>query len=144
MEQMVMMEKITKMFTSMTKDSAPRHGLGNAKAEYDRCEKIHVFLRCIGKTATLAENQRLLLDKNVTVADAKKAMEEERGKSMRQEDVRDENGFRFSKAMMTEPLWNFSNGCQLMLSFQDDWSKEVGKDFRGICRGWFTGTSNSK
>ena len=149
MEQMVLLEKATKLLTSslnLMTDSVPRHGLGNAKAECERCEQIHVFLRCIGKTAMLADSQRLLLHKNATLADAKKAMEEERGNPMRQEDVCDENGFRFSKAMLSEPLWKFSNGCQLTLSFQDDWRKEVGKDakdIRGTVQDWLGGSSNS-
>ena len=131
MEQIVMVEKALKMLTTVVQDNAPRHGLGNAQSEADRCEQVHVFLRCIGKSSSLAENQRLLLPKHLTVVDARLAMEAERGAPMRQESVRDENGFRFSKSMLNEPLWKFSNGCKLNLSFQDDWSKEVGKDFKG-------------
>jgi len=130
-------EKTAKLLAAALHDAAPRHGLGDAAAERQRCEQIHVFLRCIGKTSTLAENQRLLLPKDATVKDARVAMENERGgRQMRQQDVRDEDGFRFSEPMQTEPLWKFSNGCRLTLSFQDDWSKELSKDVQSILPRW--------
>lgn len=113
-------------------DKTPRHGLGNAAEEDKRCEQIHVFLRCVGKTATLAENQRFLLSKNATVAEARAAFEQERGKPMRQSDVRDEDGFRFSEGMQKEPLWKFSSACRLTLSFQDSWSAELSKDLKNM------------
>ena len=69
MEQIVMVEKALKMLTTVVQDNAPRHGLGNAQSEADRCEQVHVFLRCIGKSSSLAENQRLLLPKHSTVVD---------------------------------------------------------------------------
>jgi hypothetical protein len=121
-------EKVSKLLS----DKGPRQGFGNAAVEADRCAEIHVFLRCVGKTASLAENQRLLLSKSATVAEARAAFERERGKKMRQSDVRDEDGFRFSEEMQKEPLWKFSNGCRLTLSFQDSWSAELSKDLKSM------------
>ena len=78
------------------------------------------------------ENQRFLLSKNATVAEARAAFEQERGKPMRQSDVRDEDGFRFSEGRQKEPLWKFSSACRLTLSVQDSWSAELSKDLKNM------------
>lgn len=72
-----------------------------------------------GRKATLKHKQRLLLAKEATVSDAKELLDLERGVCLRQENVRDEDGFRFSRAMLSEPLWKFSRGCRLQLCLQE-------------------------
>ena len=87
-----------------------------------------MFMRCVGKAKSLAEKQRVLLPRDQTVVHARDAFTSERGAEMRQTDVRDEYGYRFSKHMLGQPLWKFSGGCKLTLDFTNPLSSEIAND----------------
>ena len=94
----------------------PKFGCGKKQKEME-CEKIHVFMQCILGSGVAVEPIRALLSPSQTIEDARKAYVGARGRPMQQSHVRDENGYVLERSLDLQPLAQFSNDCQLCLSF---------------------------
>lgn len=116
---LTVVEKTARLVSGAMESNPVRHGLGVASVEKERCPQIHVYLRCVGKVSSLAWKQRLLLPSDVTVGEAKKKLEVEWGKPVKQSQLVDEDGYTFSRSMLEEPLWKFSSNCKLSIDLRD-------------------------
>src|SRR5689334_283393 len=86
--------------------------VGDPKKECMNCEKIQVFMVCIGSTTP--EMRRMTVSKEATL----RQLRQEFGRDMEQEGIYDENHYRFNDSELDLPIYNFSNSCALNVIFQ--------------------------
>ena len=111
------MEKTAKVVKdAIVGERKPKFGIGKKQKEME-CEKVHVFMRCMLSSGVAMEPRRTLMSPSQTIADARIAYVDARGRPLQQTHVRDENGYLLERSLEMQPLARFSNACQLNLSF---------------------------
>ncbi len=91
----------------------PKFGYSSAPSQEMNCESILVLMQCQGQL--MDRRRRARLPPASTIRQAK---EDHFEKNMEQKLVVDENNFCISEQDLDRPLWQFSNKCCLVLSFQ--------------------------
>lgn len=123
------MEKTAKvMKDAIVGERKPKFGIGKKQKEME-CEKVHVFMQCMLSSGVAVEPRRTLMSPSQTIADARIAYVDARGRPLQQTHVRDENGYVLEASLHSQPVAQFSNDCKLNLDFSyaDDMSVAVMK-----------------
>jgi hypothetical protein len=115
-------------------DQLPKFGHGAFKTEECNCDHIRVFMRRHDHLSV--DQRRVILDKSTKLKDVKNSF----GADMKQELIFDENFFRFHANDLEKPLWMFSSGCNLNLSFV--YESQI-KEVLSATGNWFSWQSSS-
>jgi len=99
--------------------------LGDPKKECEQCEKIRVFMACVGMISV--EQRRMTFPKDATLREVRQNF----GRDMDQEGMFDENYYRFNDSELGQSIYNFSNGCALNVIFQHP---EMNDSWRSIMK----------
>lgn len=94
----------------------PKFGYSSTPSQEKNCEAILVLMQCVGQ---LSERRtRASFSPHTSLRQAKEEFDKD--VYMEQKVFMDENNFRFREIDLDKPLWQFSNKCSLVLSFQYD------------------------
>ena len=105
---------------------APRFGLGKPSVE-SKCERVHVFIRAIGRFGEA--RRRVILPPERTVQHAIDEFAKEHGGPPSQSVLTDEHGFALPARAREWPLSELSSGCglSLALDYETGLLHEAGK-----------------
>lgn len=115
MSQLLGVANVAKASIEKASGDIPPFGIGNADAERSSCKEIQLFIACFGFGGLSVDKRRVYAPKDLPVKDIREVLSKSMGgKKVPQDVIADENFFRYDEE---EPLWRYSNKCNLNVSF---------------------------